>query len=216
MIKNKNFIVKICGVKDYSSALNILELSPTMIGLVFVPGSIRCVKLETAQKITSLAHKLGILIVGVFQNQDAEYVSEIFKSILLDYVQLHGSEDLSYCKQINSPVIKTIIPNNYSIEEIEKLMNKYSDVADYFLIDRPVQGHGKTVDFRLVKELTKNYPVIVAGGLNQINIECAVTEAGKGLMGVDTSSGVESTPGEKDIKSVQSFILNARRAYESI
>ena len=216
MIRNKNFIVKICGVKDYETAQNIFKLKPTMIGLVFVPGSIRCIEIETARKITTEAHNLGILVVGVFQNQVFEYVSRILKSILLDYVQIHGVEDISFCKKLNSPVIKTIIPANHSIEEIKTLMNKYSGIVDYFLIDRNVQGTGKKVDFKIVDKLTKDYPLILAGGLNKDNIEYAVISAGKGLSGVDTSSGVENSPGEKDMKSVESFILNARRAYESV
>jgi len=216
MVRNKNFIVKICGLNDYETAINIFKLKPTMIGLVFVPGSIRCVELETAIKITTAARNLGILVVGVFQNQVFEYVTGILKSIILDYVQMHGVEDILYCKKLNSPVIKTIIPANHSIEEIKTLMNKYSEIVDYFLIDRNVQGSGKKVDFKIVEKLAKDYPIILAGGLNSANIECAVTSAGKGLSGVDTSSGVENSPGEKDLKSVESFILNARRAYESI
>ncbi len=216
MIKIKNFIVKICGVKDYLTAQNIFDLKPSMIGLVFVPGSIRCVELEIARKITTSAHKLRILVAGIFQNQETEYVSLIRKSILIDYVQLHGDEDVSYCRQINAPVIKTIKPDKYTINENKTIMNKYSGSVYYFLIDRTVQGMGETVDFKTVRELTKTYPVIVAGGLNVLNVESAITEAGKGLMGVDTSSGVESAPGEKDINLVQSFISNARRAYESI
>ncbi|MEO6694460.1 MAG: hypothetical protein ABIY50_02070, partial [Ignavibacteria bacterium] len=208
MIENKNFIVKICGVNDQTAAQNIFRFNPTMIGLIFVPGSPRFVETHTAREISGSAHDKGVLVVGVFQNQKPEYVLEMIKSVSLDYVQLHGEEDMLYCSQMNIPVIKKIILRD-SVEELKSTMSEYSGTVNYFLIDRPVQGHGDAVDLETVKELTEDYPVIIAGGLNKDNIEMTIYGIGKNLRGVDTCSGVEKKSGVKDMDLVKSFISNA-------
>jgi len=213
MIENKNFIVKICGVNDQTEAQNIFRFNPTMIGLIFVPESPRFVEINTAREISGSAHAKGILVVGVFQNQNPVYVLEIIKTVSLDYVQLHGEEDMQYCSKMNIPVIKKIILSD-SVEELKSTMSEYSGTVNYFLIDRPVQGQGETVDLKTVKELTEDYPVIIAGGLNKDNIEMTINGIGKNLRGVDTCSGVENKPGVKDLDLVQSFISNAGSSHE--
>ncbi len=215
MNENKNFIVKICGVNDQRAAENIFPFKPAMIGLIFVPGSPRYVEMDTAVKISGSALDHGILVTGVFQNQEPGYVSEVIKSVSLDYVQLHGDEDAKYCSQIKIPVIKKIILSG-TLEDSKSAMNEYSGTVEYFLIDRPVQGHGEIVDLKTVRELAENYPVIIAGGLNKDNIEKTISAIGENLKGVDTCSGVESSPGMKDPDMVKSFISKAGRSYASL
>ncbi len=215
MTENKNFIVKICGFKDPTEAPEILILKPTMIGLIFAPGSPRCVELNNARKIARYAQAQDISVAGVFQNQNIEYVSEVIEELSLDYVQLHGEENVLYCAEMKIPVIKKINVNS-SLKEIKLLMNKYSGIVNYFLIDRPVQGHGEAVDLKAVKELAENFPVILAGGLDKDNIENTINEIGENLKGVDTCSGVESSPGMKDPDMVRSFISKAGRSYASL
>lgn len=206
-LKN-NFIVKICGVKNIFSAKKVIKYNPTMIGLNFVPNSIRYIDIKTAKTISQLAHKQNILTVGIFQNQPIEQVVNITQTVGLDYVQLHGDEDTSYCHQIPVPVIKKI-----TLKNIKGQIEKYQNVADTFLIDRPKQGQGVLVNGEEIKKIAEKYNVILAGGLNKDNVGNVIKLVGKNLLGVDVSSGVEYMAGEKDEHLVESFINAARRAY---
>jgi phosphoribosylanthranilate isomerase len=67
-------------------------------------------------------------------------------------------------------------------------------------------------DWRLLQNLDLKLPFIVSGGLTADNVAEAVrvTRAG----GVDVSSGVERTPGVKDVEMIRAFIAAARAGEE--
>lgn len=202
-----DYIVKICGIKDVDSAKNVIRQKPDMIGLNFVPTSIRRIDIRTAKSIAKLAKKQNISIVGVFQNQPLKEVLKVINSIPLDYVQLHGDED--YCTQIPIPIIKKI-----TLDNIEEQINKYKEEVDIFLIDRPKQGKGPLVNEEKVKILAQEYPILIAGGLNSNNVASVILQVGRKLLGVDVSGGVEHVAGVKDEQLVGDFIQESRRTYE--
>lgn len=210
-----NLLIKICGIRNEESARIVLKYKSSMIGLIFVPNTMRLVRKNEAQKIAALAHSQGISVVGVFQNQELTRVLHLIKSIPLDYIQLHGEESIYYCKKINTPIIKKIKLDK-SLQITKKIINKYLNVVDIFLIDRPQQGKGSIVDLNMIGELAKEYPVMVAGGLNKDNVVKVIKKIGKNLLGVDVSSGIENSVGEKEEQLLRSFIKKGRNAYESI
>lgn len=215
MKNNRKFIIKICGIRDEVSAQMVFRYKPSTVGMIFVPNTPRLVSKETAQKIANLAHSKGILVVGVFQNQSLNQITDLIRSASLDYVQLHGDEDISFCRKIKTPIIKKIKLDS-SIEDIKIFINKYSNVVDIFLIDRSVQGSGSIVNLDMVGELVKEYPIMIAGGLNKDNVENIIKKIGKKLLGIDVSSGVENILGEKEERLVSSFIEEGRNAYEAL
>jgi len=208
-----NFIIKICGTRSIPSAIIVIKQKPSMIGLIFVPKKTRSVDIETAKKISKLAHEEKILVVGVFQDQPIGQVLDTIRSVQLDYVQLHGNEASSYCKNIPVLIIKRIALKT-NIEDTKMQMGQYLGLVDIFLIDRPKQGQGLIASIEQIRKLAQDYPIIIAGGLNQNNVEYVIEKGSKKLLGVDVSSGVESILGEKDEKLVKSFINLARRSYE--
>ena len=56
--------------------------------------------------------------------------------------------------------------------------------------------------------------MILAGGLHPGNVAEAIERVRP--WGVDVASGVESAPGTKDLKLVEQFIREARRAFEAV
>lgn len=54
-------------------------------------------------------------------------------------------------------------------------------------------------------------PLILAGGLTPDNVASAIKNVRP--MGVDTASGVESSPGVKDTKLITRFLVEAQQAF---
>jgi phosphoribosylanthranilate isomerase len=73
-------------------------------------------------------------------------------------------------------------------------------------------GSGVVADWSAAAELAKRIPLLLAGGLTSDN----VTEAVRRVQpwGVDVASGVESSPGMKDMQKMTAFV-DAVRQVES-
>jgi phosphoribosylanthranilate isomerase len=145
-----------------------------------------------------------IKAVGVFVNEEPKTISEIAKRGIIDLIQLHGSENEAYIKEIKAlthkPVIKAI-----PVQEKEDIQAWENSTADFLLLDDKNAGSGNTFDWNLIGEVEK--PFFFAGGLNPKNVAEAI-QIGKPFA-VDVSSGVE-TLGVKDPNKIKEFIRNAR------
>ena len=204
--------VKICGIRSINSADIAINDGADFLGFNFVTSSRRYIHPSVAQKIAKKI-KGKSKIIGIFQNASISEVTQITKKLQLDFVQLHGEEDSTYCKKIKAPIIKKITLQK-TLRETKASMHEYRNVVDIFLVDRPIQGKGPIVDLKQVKKLAKEYSIMLAGGLDNQNIEPVLIYVGKNLFGVDVSSGIESSPGKKNKELIHSFIKKVRRIYE--
>lgn len=196
-----NVKVKICGIRSVDAALAAAEKGANFIGLNFVPTSKRLISIENAQKI---AHEMkgNIKIVGIFMNQPIDEINRIAEDVGLDYVQLHGDENVEFITLIQSKVIKTFaLEHNFDIEFVLQQMNTYN--VDYFLVDRNIQGKGAMLDVEKIEKLSRKFPIFVAGGLNSENVANIVKNVSP--FGVDVAGGIE-TDCKEDINKIQEFI----------
>ena len=79
-----------------------------------------------------------------------------------------------------------------------------------YVYEGPNSGQGQTVDWSTAAELARTGKMILAGGLAPANIAAAIETVKP--FGVDVSSAVESSPGEKDSRLIREFISAARAA----
>ena len=93
----------------------------------------------------------------------------------------------------------------------------YDKVADHLIFDARATGEatrpgglGRSFDWRLLDALAVTVPFMLSGGLHAGNVAEALRITAS--PGVDVSSGVERTPGEKDADKIRAFIAAAREA----
>ncbi len=82
-----------------------------------------------------------------------------------------------------------------------------------FLLDSASAGYGgsgATFDWLLATAVALELPVFLAGGLGPENVGEAVRIVRP--LGVDVASGVESSPGVKDVTRMEAFIRQAKEA----
>ncbi len=84
-------LVKICGMTSVDDAVHAVDCGAEMIGLIFVPSSVRRIDLDTARAIAQTVAK-RCQAVAVFQDQTIERITEIVQQLKVPLVQLHGSE----------------------------------------------------------------------------------------------------------------------------
>ena len=208
---NLQIKVKICGMTQLKDALFAVEQGVDAVGFIFYKKSPRAVTMKTVREIIT---KLPPLVdtVGVFVNESAERLNKIADYCGLDLVQLHGEESPAFCRKIHRRVIKAFrVKDLQSIKQLEKfpvsgfLLDTFSDDLH--------GGTGKTFNWNLALPAKKMGPVILAGGLTPRNILQAVRQVRP--YGVDVCSGVEKSPGIKDLEKVRAFLKNIRSGSKS-
>lgn len=204
--------VKICGITKIEDALAAAELGADATGFVFYRKSPRYVKPETAR------HIIGALpgtfaSVGVFVNEDAHIVADTMEYCGLTMVQLHGDEPPEYARLFPlSTVIKAFSPS--SKEDLDAALH-YPCRA--ILIDTRLPGQyggtGRQADWGLAARLSRERPIMIAGGLSAENVEASIRATSP--CAIDVCSGIEAAPGVKDIDKMKIFIKAVRAVKES-
>jgi len=120
--------IKICGLTNIEDAQNAIDLGADYLGFIFA-DSPRKIEIEKVIDIIAKISKKNAKIVGVFMNQNIEYIQDIDKICNFDIIQLHGYEDIiKYKKKLKKPLIKRVC----DIVELQYIKN----IADYLLFDK--------------------------------------------------------------------------------
>ena len=202
-------IIKICGIQNQDTLICCENNSINFFGMIFYPKSPRNITIENANRLNKISEKLNINGVGVFVNKEINELEEIIKYVNLKYVQLHGSEDELYIKNLKKFGVKIIKSISVSNEDDLKKINNYQ-TADYFLFDyKPKKnelpgGNSKSFDWNILKSLKTDKPWFLSGGINLNNIQQILVDINP--CGVDLSSGVEKELGIKDNRIINNFI----------
>jgi phosphoribosylanthranilate isomerase len=154
--------------------------------------------------------------VALTVDADDEILHAISAGLHPQMWQLHGDEPPERVAQIRNmfrvPVMKAV-----AIESKVDLARAYAyeQWADWLLFDaKPGAlpgGNGLAFDWTLIAEETWTKPWFLSGGLTPDNVAEAIRTAH--ARGVDVSSGVEKSRGEKDPSLIESFVLRARAAF---
>ena len=205
--------IKLCGMKRLEDIEAVNKAKPDYIGFIFAEKSRRYVLLEMAVMLKRHLNS-NIQAVGVFVNANVESISESVKKQIIDVIQLHGTEDITYVKSLKEvldvPIIKAVSMTKPDAKE-QIRMWEMSDI-DYLLLDSGNGGTGEQFDYKLLRELGNlKKPYFLAGGLNPENLENAVAYLQENLpYALDLSSGIE-TDGVKNAEKIKKAVEAARR-----
>ena len=207
--------IKTCGLFREEDINYANELKPDYIGFVFAESK-RKVGVEKASDLKNKLDK-EIKSVGVFVNDNFDFMLNLIKDKIIDIIQLHGNEDNDFLDNLktktNAKIIKFI-----PVENAESILNSLNIISDFILLDNLKGGVGKTFNWNYLKEafelnnnLKKNFneKYFLAGGLNKENIGEALKF---NPYCVDLSGGLE-TDGVKDYEKMK-YIINITKNYK--
>jgi phosphoribosylanthranilate isomerase len=208
--------IKICGIRNLSDAIVAIDAGADMLGFNFYPLSPRSISVENCRQINSILKQEypQILRVGVFVNLEALQIKNIMDDCFLNLAQLHGDESPVILSEFSGNAFKAFrgVPTESTIKDY---LSSGSTRNPAFLLDASVQGQyggsGITSDWNKAAELAKLYPLLLAGGLKPENVTDAITQVQP--WGVDTASGVESTPGKKDKSKMLDFVKAVKSCF---
>ena len=216
-----SLIVKICGLSTPEALDAALDAGADMVGFVFFEASPRHVGFETARALGKRAGGRAQKVALTVNADDATF-DEIVGSLQPDLLQLHGQETPARVAELKQrfglPIMKALAVE--SKNDFEQVRN-YASAGDWILFDAKAPpdatrpgGLGKPFDWTLLRGAISRVPVMLSGGLNAKNIEEALRITR--VPAVDVSSGVESSPGVKDVEKIREFIRIARQAHERL
>lgn len=206
--------VKICGITSAEQSQAIVNLGADAIGVNFWPKSKRYIALEDAlpwlKDIEGECQR-----VAVFVNPSEEELDRVLQSGGIDWLQLHGDEsEETVHNYLNKgwPVFKAL---GVKDESMLQAAERYSGATLLLDAYAPVEygGTGETMDWQLGARAVTDWPdreIILAGGLHPGNVGDAVKSVNPAA--VDVASGVEESPGVKDLAKVAEFINAAKNA----
>lgn len=212
---NASTQVKICGLRNAQSIDVACEAGADMLGFIFYEPSHRYIAPRDVPSLLAASERFAHPpaktstpdLVGVFVNEDIEFINDTVEQAGIQFVQLHGHETPEFCQRIRRPVIKARSLSNAT--DLERLQ-AYKQVAWRLLLDTPTPhwgGTGNTHDWDLARQAAQETPIILAGGLTSDNVRAAIEQVHP--WGVDVSSGVE-TDKQKDLHKIRIFLQAVR------
>ncbi len=205
--------VKICGITKPEQGQAIAHLGATALGFICVQASPRYV---TPGQIQAVVEQLLVQVdrIGVFANATVEEICQIVADTNLSAVQLHGNESPEFCEKLRQSLPEVEILKALRVKTTECLDQAvtYGSYVDTLLLDayhpQLLGGTGETLDWKTLQQFNPNCPWFLAGGLTPDNILDALTKLQP--HGIDLSSGVERSPGDKDLDKVAELFKKVR------
>ena len=195
--------LKVCGMRVPENIEGLLEVVPDFIGFIFYPKSSRYVGNMEEHLIDRIPS--SIRKVGVFVNETIENVLETVSRYNLDYVQLHGDEDLEYAMRLKEHELRVIKVFSVS-DELPEDLHAYEGIVDYLLFDtrsKNYGGSGKQFDWNILTSKEISVPFFLSGGIGLEDVDQIKSLHLPELAAIDVNSKFEIEPGLKDLERIR-------------
>ena len=210
--------VKICGLTEVDQALACASAGADWIGLNFHPASPRSISVDRGAEIVAALAGLAEP-VGLFVNRPIQEVVEVAAKTGLRTIQFHGDESPEYLRELepitasrNLKIIRAFrLGDAASVDRMIAYLDRAEELgcSPYgILVDAHVPGQaggtGRSITREVLDRLLDHPRLILAGGLDPSNVADRVAIVRPWM--VDIASGVESSPGVKDLGKVAAFV----------
>lgn len=203
--------VKMCGFTREEDITAAVEHGADAIGFVFYASSKRFVSLEQAAALRRHVPAF-VSVVALFVNPEPRYVKDVLKVVQPNLLQFHGDESVAFCESFAHPYLKAFRvggPHSSSARAVWEQCKDYQSASGWLFdsFSPAYGGTGVRFDTALLNEVHKQptaRPVILAGGLDALNVGAAIQDVRP--FAVDVSSGIEQAPGEKSSLRMQAFM----------
>lgn len=217
------FRIKICGVRSIEQALMCAEAGADALGLNFYPASKRSIDETLARQIVA-ALPGEVTPVAVVVNREPDDILRLCREVGIEWVQLHGDESPDDLATLDSSLQVIRARRVATWEELAldlSACDRAGRLPAGWLVDAVSEGEyggsGKTANWQGLAErqgALATVPLMLAGGLTPSNVVEAIRTVRP--WGVDTASGVEVSPGVKQLEMVAQFVASARAALNEI
>jgi phosphoribosylanthranilate isomerase len=209
--------VKICGVTSVADARAAAELGADVLGLNFYERSPRSIDETTAREIlTALPSAVEAVALSVNETWP-QIVARVERLPGLFGVQVHHS-DMTPCPAAVRWTPAFAVKDADSLRTIAMFLDRCRQeqraLPAAILVDAHVPGQfggtGQVAPWDLLADFDPGVPLILAGGLTPDNVADAIRRVRPAM--VDVASGVEQSPGQKDVDKMKRFIDAVRTA----
>lgn len=204
--------IKVCGITSLKQLKQLDGLNIDYAGLIFYKDSPRYIGEKIAKEELKNAD-FDIKKVGVFVNPEMIDVLDAIDEYGLDAVQLHGDESPEMCEDLGSEVevIKAFRIGNTKDINIDKLVEPYDAVCDYYLFDTEGKngepgGTGQQFDWSLLGKSRIEKPFFLSGGIGLEDAPKLKAFKHSDFYAVDINSKFEKEPGVKDMALILQFL----------
>jgi phosphoribosylanthranilate isomerase len=198
--------IKVCGMRDADNIAAVANVGPDYMGFIFYPGSPRYVgtDFKVPESLPS-----SITRVGVFVNETTANMLVRAKALSLDHLQLHGHESVDQCSELRDHGLTVIKAFSVSDDFDFARTEPYARHVDYFLFDtkgKHFGGNAAAFNWRILDRYNQQVPFFLSGGLSPENIGEIDTLNGMNLYALDINSGIESSPGRKNVQQLMALL----------
>ena len=190
--------IKICGMTTPTAVETALACEVDAVGFVFA-ASVRKVTVERANELAAPARR-RVACVAVTRHPTRELIEQILRDFRPDILQTDIEDLDSLALPQTLSVLPVMRPGSVSA----------CALPGRVLFEGPMSGTGQTTDWEVAADLARGCQLILAGGLNPMNVGIAIRQVRP--FGVDVSSGVEDQPGIKSADKIEKFVTAARMA----
>ncbi|WP_298467130.1 phosphoribosylanthranilate isomerase [uncultured Erythrobacter sp.] len=206
--------IKICGLSTPETITAAVDAGATHVGLVHFDKSPRHVSLRKAMELRKLVPS-SVKAVVLLVNADVKTTGEVIETVKPDVIQFHGKETPEWIELVRTKTgVETWRALGVKDRDTLFKSRRFEGAVDRLLFDAPAKalpgGNGETFRWDLLSDFEHRIPWGLAGGLEPGNVAEAIRATGTEL--VDASSGLESSPGVKDVDKIAAFCEAALEA----
>lgn len=196
-----SLLIKICGLSEEQHVAAAIGAGAGAVGFVFADS----VRRISPQKAAAICGNVPgrIRRVAVMLHPSAEQWQEVLRDFGPDVLQA-DAEDFGSLD----------VPETVECWPVYREGQSRPNCEGVYVYEGPRSGQGESVDWSKAAVLAARGQMVLAGGLAVHNVAEAVGTVRP--YGVDVSSAVEISPGQKDSRLIGEFVVAAMAAEKDI